>query len=187
MDNNNYGGSNNKLEELKEKIKAIQERTTCFVKEQDRLISDIKIQIKEISGEEDCPGVQVFTASRGDGYGVWWSENDKDNISKRFVGTELGAEIQAILTALMQAEAKDFRKLQVNVGSNIAFDAVNNVREHRWWSEVNWSDRLALSSILYLLRRDNINVTWKRKENLHVTKLANEKKTKLRQTWSELI
>ena len=53
MDNNNYGGANDRLEELEEKIKAIQERKTCFVKEQDRLISDIKIQIKEISGEED--------------------------------------------------------------------------------------------------------------------------------------
>ena len=180
MDNNNYGGANNRLEELEEKIRAIQERKACFVKEQDRLISEIKIQMKEISGQDEYPGVQVFTASRGDGYGVWWSENNKDNISERFFWTELGAEIQAILTAIMQAEAKGFRKLQVNIGSSIAFDAVNNVREHRWWSEVNWSDRLALSFIR--LRRNNINVTWKRKENLHVMKLAYEKKTKPRQT-----
>ena len=156
---------------MEEKIRAIQERKACFVKEQDRFVSEIKIQMKEISGQDEYPGVQVFTASRGDGYGVWWSENNKDNISKRFVGTELGAEIQAILTALMQAKAKGFRKLQVNVGSNIAFDAVNNVREHRWWSEVTSSDRLALSSIR--LRRNNINVTWKRKGNLYVIKLAN--------------
>ena len=71
-----------------------------------------------------CKGARSanLTASRGVGYGVLWSENDKDNISERFVGTELGAEIQAILTALMQAEAKGFRNLQVILGSNIAFE-----------------------------------------------------------------
>ena len=182
MNNNNYG-ANEKLKKLEDRIKAIEERTACFLTDQAREISEIKIQMKEIKGNESaCNQGQVFTASRGNGYGVWWNPNNKDNVSERFVGSELGAEIEAILTALMQAKARGFNDLIVNVGSNITLDAVNNVRKYRWWSEVTWSDKLALSSIR--TRAKNIKVTWNRQDNLHVIKLANGEQTKPRKTWS---